>query len=246
VWNINRLSVHHGGSLKMFHYHVLTLSILPLLLNILATPMVVISIVSLPKFLESPTYYIYTYGFALWSIYHVFLMGLVFRFLKTEEESIRGIVGPLGNRLWLTIILVSVLLCLSIIMFQMVEPYMTDLIYGVNTWKQFLSEYKRIPWFIVVYGIAVTSLTAGFCEEIVWRGYLQTRFKRLLHGKVLTAILLQAVLFGFWHSISIHTFFTAIFGFIYGIVYAKTRRLIPLMVSHWLSDVVGFLFMYFM
>ncbi|MEM3385751.1 MAG: CPBP family intramembrane glutamic endopeptidase, partial [Nitrososphaeria archaeon] len=110
--------------------------------------------------------------------------------------------------------------------------------------KQLLNEYKRIPLSSAIYGIAITSLTAGISEEIVWRGYLQTRFERMLRGKVLTAIILQAILFGLWHSISVHTLFTAIFGFIYGSVYAKTKRLIPVMVSHWLGDVIGFSTMY--
>lgn len=122
---------------------------------------------------------------------------------------------------------------------------MADLIYGPDVWKQFLSEYKRIPLPIAIYGIAVTSLTAGICEEIVWRGYLQTRFELLLRDRFLGAPLLQAVLFGFWHGISVHTLFTAVFGFIYGLVYAKTRRLVPVMVSHWLGDIIGFSAMYF-
>jgi membrane protease YdiL (CAAX protease family) len=207
---------------------------------------VIISAVSLPEFLKSSTYYVYTHGFILWSIYHVFLTGLTLKFFKAENESVRGIIGPLRGELRLTILIIAMLLGLSILLFQIIEPYVTDLIYGPEAWKQFLNEYKRVPLALAVYGIAVTSLTAGICEEIVWRGYLQTRLKRLLHGKVFTAILLQAVLFGFWHSVSVHTLFTAIFGFIHGVVYAKTRRLAPIMVSHWLGDVIGFSTMYFM
>jgi membrane protease YdiL (CAAX protease family) len=207
---------------------------------------VIISAVSLPEFLKSSTYYVYTHGFILWSIYHVSLTGLTLKFFKAENESVRGIIGPLRGELRLTILIIAMLLGLSILLFQIIEPYVTDLIYGPEAWKQFLNEYKRVPLALAVYGIAVTSLTAGMCEEIVWRGYLQTRLKRLLHGKVFTAILLQAVLFGFWHSVSVHTLFTAIFGFIHGVVYAKTRRLAPIMVSHWLGDVIGFSTMYFM
>ncbi|MEM1508190.1 MAG: type II CAAX endopeptidase family protein [Candidatus Bathyarchaeia archaeon] len=230
----------------MIRSHVFVLSILPLILNILVTPMVIISAVSLPEFLKSSLYYIYAYGLVLWSIYHVLLAGLTLWFFRTEKQSVKEIMGPVRGRLWLTTLMIVVLLGLSIVFFQIIEPHVTDLVYGPGMWKQFLSEYKRIPLALAVYGIAVTSLTAGICEEIVWRGYLQTRFQRLFGGKILAAILLQAVLFGFWHSISVHTLFTAIFGFIYGLVYAKTWRLVPIMVSHWLSDFIGFLIMYFM
>lgn len=231
--------------LKMFRFHVLVLSILPLILNILVTPMVVTSAVSLPKFLESPTYYIYTYGLVLWSVYHVFLAVLALRFLNAERQSVWEIFGPVRDKPWFSTLIVVVLLGLSFMLFQIFEPHVTDLIYGQDMWRQFLSEYKRVPLASTVYGIVVTSLTAGICEEIVWRGYLQTRFERLFRGRILAAVLLQAVLFGFWHSISVHTIFTAVFGFIYGLVYAKTKRLVPVMVSHWLGDVLGFSVMYF-
>ncbi|MCS7114733.1 MAG: CPBP family intramembrane metalloprotease [Candidatus Bathyarchaeota archaeon] len=212
----------------------------------MVTPVVVVSAVSLQEFIKNSIYYIYTYGLVLWSVYHVFLAWLALRFFKAEKQNVGEIVGPIKGGLWLGILTVAVLLGLSFILFQIVEPYVTDLIYGPDMWKQFLSEYKRVPLALAVYGIAVTSLTAGVCEEIVWRGYLQTRFERLLLGKILAAVLLQAVLFGFWHSISVHTLFTAVFGFVYGLVYAKTKRLVPVMVSHWLGDVVGFSVMYFL
>lgn len=229
----------------MLRSHVLVLSILPLILNIFVTPVVVIFAVSLSEFLKSSTYYIYTYGLVLWPVYHVFLAGLALRFFRSEKQNVREIIGPAKGRLWLTILIVVVLLGLSVILFQIIEPYVTDLIYGPDMWKKFLSEYKRVPLALVVYGVAVTSLTAGVCEEILWRGYLQTRFESLLRGKILAAVLLQAVLFGFWHSISVHTLFTAVLGFIYGLVYAKTKRLVPVMVSHWLGDVIGFSVTYF-
>lgn len=226
--------------------HVVVLSVLPLILNIFITPMIVVLAVSLPKFLESSTYYIYMYGLVLWSVYHVFLAGLALWFFKVEKENVRGIIGPVRDRIWFTILMVVGLLGLSVLIFQIIEPYVTDLIYGPNMWNQFLSDYKRVPLALAIYGIAVTSLTAGICEEIVWRGYLQTMFERLFRSKVWIAVLLQAVLFGLWHSISVHTIFTAIFGLIYGVVYARTKKLVPVMVSHWLGDVIGFSTMYFM
>jgi len=224
--------------------HVLTLSILPLILNILITPAVVVSIVSLPRYLESPIYYTYMYGLVLWSVYHVFLAGSTLWFFKSEKESLRQIIGPIKGEVWLTVYTVAALLALSILLFQIIEPYVIGLVQGEDMWKQLICEYRRMPLAFVLYGVAVTSLTAGVCEEIVWRSYLQTRFERLFKGKVWRAILLQALLFGLWHSVSIHTIFTAIFGLVYGWVYARKRKLVPIMISHWLGDVIGFSTMY--
>lgn len=226
-------------------FHIMVMAVLPLILNILMTPMIIISVVSLTEFLKSPAYYIYAYGFILWSFYHVFLVLLAYWFLKTEWASLKEIRGPLKEKGWLSTCIILGLLALSLVIFQVVEPLVNDVIYGPNMWKQFLSEYKRVPLTLALYGILVTSLTAGVCEEIVWRGYLQTRLVSKLGGRIWTAITIQAVLFGLWHSISVHTIFTAMFGFIYGLVYARTIRLAPIMISHWLGDVIGFSTMYF-
>jgi membrane protease YdiL (CAAX protease family) len=231
---------------EMLRSHVLVLSILPVILNNLVTPVVIVSEVSLSEFLKSPAYYIYTYGLPLWSIYHFFLAGLAVGFFKVEKQDLKEVIGPVKDKPWLTVFMVTALLVLSMLLFQVIEPHVADLVYGQEMWKEFLREYKKISLALAVYGIAVTSLTAGVCEEIVWRGYLQTRFEQLFHGRFWTAILLQALLFGLWHGVSVHTLFTAISGFIYGVVYSKTRKLLPIMVSHWLGDVIGFSTTYYM
>ncbi|MEM4546689.1 MAG: hypothetical protein QW328_08030 [Nitrososphaerota archaeon] len=108
--------------------HVLVLSILPLILNILVTPTVIISAVSLPEFFENPLYYVYTYGLVLWSIYHVFLAGLALRFFKSEGQNLKEIIGPVKDRLWFTILTVALLLGLSVMFFQIIEPHMSNLV----------------------------------------------------------------------------------------------------------------------
>ncbi|MCL7396962.1 MAG: CPBP family intramembrane metalloprotease [Thaumarchaeota archaeon] len=229
----------------MLRNNVLVLSILPVLLNYLITPTIVILAVSLPEFLKNPTYYIYMYGFILWPLYHIILAGITLGFFKMEKESIRSILGPLRDKPWLTILLTVALLGFSILIFQIIEPHVIDLVYGPGAWRQTLSGFRSLPPAITIYGLAITPLTAGVCEELVWRGYLQTRFKRLLHGKVWAAIALQAILFGLWHGISILTLFSIVIGLACGYAYAKTGRLIPIMISHWLGDTIGLTTIYF-
>lgn len=226
-------------------FHIIIVAILPLVLNILVTPILITTTVSLTEFLKRPSYYIYMYGFVLWSLYHIFLVLLVYRFIKAEGGSLKEIVGLIKGKTKLSITIVLGLLTLSVIVFQIIEPIVNAVIYGLDTWKQFLNESRRIPFAIHLYGIIVTSLTAGICEEIIWRGYLQTRLVRKFGCKTWIAITIQAALFGLWHSISVHTIFTALFGAIYGWVYAKTKRLMPIIISHWLGDVIGFTTMYF-
>ena len=134
--------------------------------------------------------------------------------------------------------MVLVLIALSPPWFLIVEPAA----FGLEAWGCLLAEYRAIPFTLALYGMAITPLTAGICEEIIWRGYLQTRLEPKLGDRGATTA--QAVLFGLWHGPSPHAIFTAVFGLLFGFIYAKTRRLIPLMVAHWLGDVVGFSAMY--
>lgn len=225
-------------------FSLLIIALLPLLLNIVLTPMLIVLLVSLQEFVEKPFYYTYTYGPLLWSIYHVLLTLLVWHFLKDEGRSIKLITGSTEISLN-SIILIFGLIPLSFLIFQILEPMASNIIYGPGMMKQLLSEYKSVPITIIVYTIVVTSLTAGVCEELIWRGYLQTRLENRFIDRSWVAVTIQAVLFGLWHGPSLHAVFTGLFGFIYGLIYVKTRKLLPVMISHWLGDVLGFSYMYF-
>lgn len=225
-------------------HHILLMSILPLILNNVVTPTIIILIISFEEFLKKPFYSMYMYGPILWSIYHIFLFLLTWKFFKSEKESLKEIIGPLKDKISHSIFIIFLLIGLSILMFQIIEPIASDIIYGFSTMKQMISEYKEVPLFLFLYTILITSLTAGIFEEIIWRGYIQTRLEYRFKSKML-AIIIQAILFGLWHGTSIHAIFTAIFGFTSGFIYYKTRKLIPIMISHWIGDVIGFSTMYF-
>ena len=54
------------------------------------------------------------------------------------------------------------------------------------------------------------------------------------------AIILQAIAFGVWHGISLHTIATAIIGLLFGYIYAKRRKLLLLSTAHVITDIIGF------
>jgi len=90
-----------------------------------------------------------------------------------------------------------------------------------------------------------TGITAGFCEELLFRGLLMTGFDRAGYGKILQVIL-PGIAFGFSHlGYAVHGFVagfgimapTAILGMMWGIAYLLGRRaLLPCMVAHFLND----------
>jgi uncharacterized protein len=90
---------------------------------------------------------------------------------------------------------------------------------------------------------AVLSISAGFCEEFVYRGYLQQQFRRL-SGSLSAAIALQAVCFGVAHaSFPWQTVVSVILlALLLGGLAAWWRSLIPGMLLHASFDLLAGLF----
>jgi membrane protease YdiL (CAAX protease family) len=98
--------------------------------------------------------------------------------------------------------------------------------------------------------LAVTSwlalaATAGFCEEVVYRGYLQKQFHRLT-GSAVFALLAQALLFGIGHVYQGYkpVIVITVLGLEYGLLAYWRRNLRSTMLSHGWSDMVSAYFKY--
>lgn len=84
------------------------------------------------------------------------------------------------------------------------------------------------------------SLTAGFCEELVCRGYLQRQFEALTKSES-AAILLQGVVFGVSHGYQGVRWMVVltVFGILFGVLAIWCRSLRPGMIAHALRDIVS-------
>jgi len=82
------------------------------------------------------------------------------------------------------------------------------------------------------------SITAGFCEEIAFRGYLQRQF-HALSGSIVIAVLLQALVFGVAHSYQgwKAVVVISVLGALYGALAAWRRNLRANIISHASSDI---------
>ena len=86
----------------------------------------------------------------------------------------------------------------------------------------------------------LVAITAGICEETIFRGYLQRQFTAWTKSAAL-GIALQGMLFGGFHAqmgwVSVIT--NVCGALLYGILAAWRRSLRPGMVAHILNDAVG-------
>jgi membrane protease YdiL (CAAX protease family) len=87
---------------------------------------------------------------------------------------------------------------------------------------------------------AVMSLSAAFCEEFVYRGYLQTTVRRL-SGSISVAVVLQALAYGFAHAaLPLKLMVTVTFlGIFFGAVAASRKTLLPGMLMHAAFDLLA-------
>ena len=84
------------------------------------------------------------------------------------------------------------------------------------------------------------SMSAGFCEEFVYRGYLQQQFEALT-GSPFWALLLQALLFGVSHGYqgARQVAVISVYGLLFGLLARWRRSLRPGMMAHAWTDIAG-------
>ena len=81
------------------------------------------------------------------------------------------------------------------------------------------------------------SATAGLCEEIMFRGYLQKQF-RVATRSTAAAIVMQAIVFGIAHAYQggRRIVLIGVYGALFGILAAWRKSLRPGMIGHALQD----------
>lgn len=94
-------------------------------------------------------------------------------------------------------------------------------------------------------GALMMGITAGFCEEVLFRAFLMTEFAAAGYGKFLQ-LLIPGIAFGLSHAGYLNQGFvvwlgimipTALLGMIWGAAYLLGGRgLVPCMVAHFLND----------
>ena len=88
--------------------------------------------------------------------------------------------------------------------------------------------------------IAAASLSIGFGEELLFRGYLISRWKRI-SGSAWQGVLISMLLFGINHAYQglLGVIGTGVLGLVYALFFMRYRRLWPLVLAHALTDFIS-------
>ena len=114
--------------------------------------------------------------------------------------------------------------------------------------SRFQNRFANLPGNLPVYlfWLAIAWIIGGFTEELLFRGFLISRFERLFTkfpGAVFIAVALQALLFGqqhYYYQGTTGLITTGLLAVASGLLYlAFKRNLWPLIISHGLINTVG-------
>jgi len=168
-------------------------------------------------------------------------LAVLARVLRRRQRTLRDALGAVRLRRDLLVALpVSLLLLVAFV----VASYAANL--AVFHGAPPLGASPRVPLWLGVWSITVMPVTVGVAEELLYRGVvlqaLRTRFPAVV------AVLVSSLFFGLQHAaLSLgspaDTIARVLTTFLCGIVFAvlalRLRRLLPLVIGHWVLDVLG-------
>jgi hypothetical protein len=147
---------------------------------------------------------------------------------KSVEDFLLDIAIAVGG--WLTVLVVIAFAAIAM---------------GMNQPGSIDDARKQIGFLAPQSGVEVLlwiclSATAGFCEEVLFRGYLQKQFTRLLRNRWI-ALVVVSTLFGLGHGYegSQRMVLIALLGLALGVMSMVRKSLRPAMVAHTLQDTIS-------
>ncbi len=148
--------------------------------------------------------------------------------LRRSGISLSHVIAPTGE-LWGFRWLPAILMFAALNVIMLAYLLGLQAFYGELGYAD-LATWQRLAMILLI------PLTAAFCEELIWRGYILPGW--LSTGRRWFAILLSALSFALIHGIFLpdKLLMTFIFGVITGYYYTRQPNLLPLFFTHWFVD----------
>ena len=173
--------------------------------------------------------------YAVMIIFEFIMLGYVWIGLRAAGKTVRDIIGGKWARLEDFALDVAIAVGFWCVVAGMLVAMNFALGKNETQMEAVKALLPRTPVEMVIW--VCLAVTAGFCEEFIFRGYLQRQFLALT-GKVEAAVILQAAVFGAAHlyqgwkgAVTI-----TIYGALFGILAAWRKSLRPGMIQHAAQD----------
>lgn len=155
---------------------------------------------------------------------------------KVEKQNL--LIWPEKDKGWEFMATSVVILYLLTLAAQIVSAIPTLLGYKENNaiMKLIAATVRGRPGLIVY-----ISFTAGFCEEVIFRGYVLTRLSLLFKSQT-AGIIVSSLLFALLHykyNMPREYIFPFLIGIIFSVHYQKFGNIKPLIIVHFIIDVIG-------
>lgn len=92
-----------------------------------------------------------------------------------------------------------------------------------------------------IYGLFVMGITPGICEEIMFRGVIQSTYDKLGYKK---SIIITSLLFAMFHFTLVNFIGPLILGIVFGIMVHKTNSLYTSIIGHALNNSIALSILY--
>lgn len=195
----------------------------------------------------------WAYAVALGNVHTVVLadgvtIAVIARLARREGLRLRDLVGIVRGRVLRDVGVgsgIGVLLYATFVVAIFAGGAVSSLVFGATAAAPGAS--LALPLWYGLWTLLVLPVTVGIAEELLYRGWAQPRV-RARTGRTVPAVLLVALAFGLQHvafhlsdpAAAVARFVTTfLIGIVFGVLYLRLRRLLPLIVGHWLVNVVG-------
>ena len=158
--------------------------------------------------------------------------------LRRRETTLRAVIG--GRWRGAKDILIDLCLAIGLWGVWVVFQAVWTLLLGSGHAASIQSLLPQQPIEVALW--VLLSISAGFCEEVIFRGYFLRQFASLTHSTWI-ALLMQALLFGVSHGYQglDSTVKITIYGGLFGLLAVWRRSLRPGIAAHVLTDILAIL-----
>lgn len=165
----------------------------------------------------------------LYGIQVLLMVGVVWFFAIYWRGSVLRDLGiryySIIKTIWYTFIAL-----IGIFVFSFLYVLVMDMVFGIESSPSKIEELVRNRSISNTILLIVTAVVAPFCEELYFRGFLYSAFKKNLGVNM--ALFLSSLLFALAH-LEIYSFIPImVIGWVLAYIYEKTRSLLPVIFLH--------------